>query len=200
MGGGGRPQLRRREPPRARRLSPRLLGGAAVIARSFARIHETNLKKQGLLALTFAEPADYERLREDDRSACWTWRGWRRAGPWSAACAMPTGASRPCSFSIPSGRPQAGVVPGGVGPEPVPQRAREIGVEERPGSPGARRASGGFGGPFEAPHVVGPFSPRGRRRAAARRARAPGPRRGRAWRPGAVAGGARASATTRPPG
>ena len=34
-------------------LSPRLLGGAAVIARSFARIHETNLKKQGLLALTF---------------------------------------------------------------------------------------------------------------------------------------------------
>jgi len=47
-------------------LSPRLLGGAAVIARSFARIHETNLKKQGLLALTFADPADYERLREDD--------------------------------------------------------------------------------------------------------------------------------------
>jgi aconitate hydratase len=48
-------------------LSPRLLGGVAVIARSFARIHETNLKKQGLLALTFADPADYERLREDDR-------------------------------------------------------------------------------------------------------------------------------------
>lgn len=48
-------------------LSPRLLGGAAVIARSFARIHETNLKKQGLLALTFADGADYERVREDDR-------------------------------------------------------------------------------------------------------------------------------------
>ena len=48
-------------------LSPRLLGGAAVIARSFARIHETNLKKQGLLALTFANPADYDRIREDDR-------------------------------------------------------------------------------------------------------------------------------------
>jgi aconitate hydratase len=47
-------------------LSPRLLGGAAVIARSFARIHESNLKKQGLLALTFADPADYERIREDD--------------------------------------------------------------------------------------------------------------------------------------
>jgi aconitate hydratase len=48
-------------------LSPRLLGGAAVIVRSFARIHESNLKKQGLLALTFQESADYERIREDDR-------------------------------------------------------------------------------------------------------------------------------------
>ena len=48
-------------------LSPRLLGGAAVIARSFARIHETNLKKQGLLALTFDDPAAYEVVREDDR-------------------------------------------------------------------------------------------------------------------------------------
>ncbi len=48
-------------------LSPRLLGGAAVIARSFARIHESNLKKQGLLALTFPDPADYDRIREDDR-------------------------------------------------------------------------------------------------------------------------------------
>ena len=48
-------------------LSPRLLGGAAVVARSFARIHESNLKKQGLLALTFRDPADYERIREADR-------------------------------------------------------------------------------------------------------------------------------------
>ena len=48
-------------------LSPRLLGGAAVIARSFARIHETNLKKQGLLPLTFEDSNDYDRVREDDR-------------------------------------------------------------------------------------------------------------------------------------
>ncbi|MGQ4808571.1 Aconitate hydratase A [Candidatus Entotheonellaceae bacterium PAL068K] len=48
-------------------LSPRLLGGAAIIARSFARIHESNLKKQGLLALTFDNAADYDRIREDDR-------------------------------------------------------------------------------------------------------------------------------------
>ena len=48
-------------------LSPRLLGGAAVIARSFARIHESNLKKQGLLPLTFADPSDYDLVRESDR-------------------------------------------------------------------------------------------------------------------------------------
>ena len=48
-------------------LSPRLLGGAAVIVRSFARIHESNLKKQGLLALTFEDPAEYDRIRADDR-------------------------------------------------------------------------------------------------------------------------------------
>ena len=48
-------------------LSPRLLGGAAVIARSFARIHETNLKKQGLLPLSFNAPGDYDLVREDDR-------------------------------------------------------------------------------------------------------------------------------------
>ena len=38
-----------------------------MIARSFARIHETNLKKQGVLALTFANPDDYDRIDEDDR-------------------------------------------------------------------------------------------------------------------------------------
>ncbi len=48
-------------------MSPRHLGAAAVIARSFARIHETNLKKQGLLPLTFADPADYDRVLEADR-------------------------------------------------------------------------------------------------------------------------------------
>jgi aconitate hydratase len=48
-------------------LSPRFLGGVAVIARSFARIHEMNLKKQGLLALTFQDSADYDRVRVDDR-------------------------------------------------------------------------------------------------------------------------------------
>src|SRR5262249_3758236 len=48
-------------------MSPRYLGCAAVIVRSFARIHETNLKKQGVLPLTFIEPADYDRFGQDDR-------------------------------------------------------------------------------------------------------------------------------------
>ncbi|PYI05214.1 aconitate hydratase [Aspergillus sclerotiicarbonarius CBS 121057] len=48
-------------------LEPRYLGGVAIIARSFARIHETNLKKQGMLPLTFCHPADYERVQEGDR-------------------------------------------------------------------------------------------------------------------------------------
>ena len=48
-------------------LSPRMLGAAAIITRSFARIHESNLKKQGLLPLTFEDPADWDRVLEDDR-------------------------------------------------------------------------------------------------------------------------------------
>jgi aconitate hydratase len=48
-------------------MTPRYLGCCAVISRSFARIHETNLKKQGILALTFVNPKDYDKILEDDR-------------------------------------------------------------------------------------------------------------------------------------
>jgi len=48
-------------------MSPRFLGVSAVIVKSFARIHETNLKKQGVLALTFASPSDWEKVREGDK-------------------------------------------------------------------------------------------------------------------------------------
>jgi len=48
-------------------MSPRHLGARVVITRSFARIHETNLKKQGVLPLTFADPGDYDRIEKDDR-------------------------------------------------------------------------------------------------------------------------------------
>jgi aconitate hydratase len=48
-------------------LQPRYLGGVAIIARSFARIHEANLKKQGMLALTFADDAAYDKIKASDR-------------------------------------------------------------------------------------------------------------------------------------
>ncbi len=47
-------------------MEPRHLGVRAVLVKSFARIHETNLKKQGMLALTFANPTDYDKIQEDD--------------------------------------------------------------------------------------------------------------------------------------
>uniref|UniRef100_A0A8C8FPZ5 Aconitate hydratase, mitochondrial n=1 Tax=Oncorhynchus tshawytscha TaxID=74940 RepID=A0A8C8FPZ5_ONCTS len=48
-------------------LEPRHLGGRCIIVKSFARIHETNLKKQGMLPLTFQNPADYDKIRPDDK-------------------------------------------------------------------------------------------------------------------------------------
>ncbi len=47
-------------------MEPRFLGVKVVLVRSFARIHETNLKKQGVLALTFANKDDYNKIQEDD--------------------------------------------------------------------------------------------------------------------------------------
>lgn len=47
-------------------MEPRFLGVRAILVKSFARIHETNLKKQGMLGLTFANPADYDLVQEDD--------------------------------------------------------------------------------------------------------------------------------------
>lgn len=48
-------------------LEPRFLGGRAIIVKSFARIHETNLKKQGMLPLTFNDKADYDKVQPDDK-------------------------------------------------------------------------------------------------------------------------------------
>ena len=47
-------------------MEPRFLNVKVILAKSFARIHETNLKKQGMLALTFINKDDYNRIREDD--------------------------------------------------------------------------------------------------------------------------------------
>ena len=68
LGGGGRRELRRGLEPRARRHVARATSGCkVVIVRSFARIHETNLKKQGILPLTFSKPADYDLVGPGDR-------------------------------------------------------------------------------------------------------------------------------------
>ncbi|MEO6498810.1 MAG: aconitate hydratase, partial [Mucilaginibacter sp.] len=48
-------------------MEPRHLGVRVILVKSFARIHETNLKKQGMLGITFADPADYEKIQEDDK-------------------------------------------------------------------------------------------------------------------------------------
>ena len=48
-------------------MEPRYLNVKAIIVKSFARIHETNLKKQGVLTLTFSDKADYNRIKEDDK-------------------------------------------------------------------------------------------------------------------------------------
>ena len=48
-------------------MEPRHIGVMAVIVKSFARIHETNLKKQGMYALTFVDNADYDKIRQDDK-------------------------------------------------------------------------------------------------------------------------------------
>ena len=48
-------------------MEPRFLNVGVVLAKSFARIHETNLKKQGVLALTFADPADYDKIQKEDK-------------------------------------------------------------------------------------------------------------------------------------
>ena len=69
-------------------MSPRFLGARAVIVKSFARIHETNLKKQGVLALTFSNPADYEKIQEDDRLAI---KGLKEFAPDRELCLEITG-------------------------------------------------------------------------------------------------------------
>jgi aconitate hydratase len=65
-------------------MEPRFLGGKAIIAKSFARIHETNLKKQGMLPLTFADPSDYEKIQEDDKIDIPNLNGFAAGKPFAA--------------------------------------------------------------------------------------------------------------------
>jgi aconitate hydratase len=76
-------------------MSPRFLGAAAIIARSFARIHESNLKKQGVLPLTFANPADFDRIGEMDRVSLTGLVGLAPGAPVQALLHHPDGSSEP---------------------------------------------------------------------------------------------------------
>ena len=72
-------------------MEPRYMGGRAVLARSFARIAEANLKKQGVLPLTFADPADYDKIRADDVvDLDGLARARARAAPCRSSCTTPT--------------------------------------------------------------------------------------------------------------
>lgn len=80
-------------------MEPRFLGGRAVVVRSFARIHETNLKKQGILALTFANPADYELIREDDMIAVTGLSGFAEGKPLTLQLKHSDGGEDTCSLN-----------------------------------------------------------------------------------------------------
>jgi hypothetical protein len=99
-------------------MSPRWLGAAAIIVRSFARIHESNLKKQGVLPFTFNDPADYDRVLETDRVS---FSNLAALGPGKLV-----GDAPPCRRHDRDARapPHAErgadrLVPGGVGPQQV---------------------------------------------------------------------------------
>ena len=81
-------------------MEPRFRNGRAIFARSFARIHETNLKKQGVLPLTFADPATYDEIGEDDRISVLE-PGRARARPPGAMHASASPTARRSSSSAP---------------------------------------------------------------------------------------------------
>ncbi len=75
-------------------MSPRYLNVAAIIAKSFARIHETNLKKQGILPLTFADPKDYDLIEQPDRVSVTGLAGLSPARPVQVTIHKPDGTTR----------------------------------------------------------------------------------------------------------
>jgi len=81
-------------------LEPRYLGGAAVISKSFARIHETNLKKQGMLALTFADPKDYNKITGQDKVTINVAGGAFAPGKQLTLTVTPANGSKPFSIKL----------------------------------------------------------------------------------------------------
>ena len=80
-------------------LEPRFLGGCAVLVRSFARIHETNLKKQGMLPLTFADPSDYDKITGNDKISILGLAGLKEGVPLKLKV-TPGGGSNKAPFEI----------------------------------------------------------------------------------------------------
>merc|ERR1711970_455691 len=74
-------------------LEPRHLGGRAIIVKSFARIHETNLKKQGMLPMTFADPADYDKITSEDKISLLNLKDLSPAEPVTMVAKHPDGSS-----------------------------------------------------------------------------------------------------------
>ena len=100
-------------------MSPRLLGAAAIIVRSFARIHESNLKKQGLLALAFEDPACYDRVQETDRISLVGLNGLAPGEPVDLPPAPCRWNRRDHTAAAHLQRPPDRVVQGWGGPEPA---------------------------------------------------------------------------------
>ena len=98
-----------------------------MIARSFARIHESNLKKQGLLALTFQDPADYDRIRADDRLSLVGLEEMAPGQPVECRIKHADGSDRDAKLQPHLQRLAARMVPQGLGAEPVPPLTRSLG-------------------------------------------------------------------------
>ena len=79
-------------------MEPRFRGGVVILARSFARIHETNLKKQGILPLTFADPATYDEIGER-RPHLGARPGRARARPRRCSAGSPSPTARRVDFA-----------------------------------------------------------------------------------------------------
>jgi hypothetical protein len=113
-------------------MSPRLLGAAAVLVRSFARIHETNLKKQGVLPLTFENPADYDRVAEGDRISILGLADLAPGKPLRAVLHHADGRARTASRCAHAERRADRLVPRGIGAESAAEREGLAGSLVRP--------------------------------------------------------------------
>jgi aconitate hydratase len=111
-------------------MEPRWLGGRAIIVKSFARIHETNLKKQGMLPLTFANPADYDKVREDDRVSITGLTGFKPGAPLTLVLNHADGTTDACPLNHTFNENQIGWFKAGSALNLIAQGTSRIRVNE----------------------------------------------------------------------